>query len=130
MVRRAVILGLLGAALLAPGDVEAQPAGWPVMITGLGPKTIRVQLSGGTALPCDSSRNVPLFSGKLAPGTALSLSTPFSSVCFAQTYDNCPDVNWSVSRIYRVPQVCPAARACAPAPDPTIRILVVSSETN
>jgi hypothetical protein len=129
MVPRALAVACVAAALLSPADVDAQSSGWPVLITGMGPKTIRIEVAAGKTLPCDSSRNIPLWSGKLEPGAALSFSSPYPDICFRQTFDNFPDVNWSTPHVYSAVMYCTRPGACVVAPDPTIRLSVVSSET-
>jgi hypothetical protein len=59
-----------------------------------GPKAVRVRISAGTTLPCDSTANTPIFEGKVQPGWTATWMVSTSAVCIEQTYDNFPDVGW------------------------------------
>ena len=103
---------LLAAPLTADAAVAAIP--WPfpppppspVTLVMVGPKAIRVRLSAGYVLPCDSSANVKLLDAKVQPGTTKTWMASTYCFCVEQTHHDFPDVGWSTPR-----QVC-RARGC------------------
>jgi len=120
---RWVLSLLLPTAMLSGGDAAAD-AVTPVVITMLGPGTVRIRIALGSTFPCDSGDNRRLIEGKYGPGEVVRTSTPDRCVCLQQTYEPFTDIEWSAPLTVCRPQICTRSgrgKKCVPAPDPTIR---------
>jgi hypothetical protein len=122
--RLALALLTFGAVLGGGSDASGQSAVVAVLVDQIGPKPIRVEMSATDAGPCEE--RVPLYAGWLAPGR-WRLDSPKRCVCWRQTYDNFPDVNWSPPRITCLPRSW-RGRFCPPAAGAFISIEIRSSE--
>jgi hypothetical protein len=133
-------LGLMAAALLvvAPAAFAADspPPAYPVIVYSAGPKWMRVRVAdftNGFVYPCSSSMNKQLFDGALEPGQRVTMQTSATCVCVQHSYDDFPDLNWSMGQTACRPVVCwgfGKGRYCRPAPDPTIRVTIWSTPPN
>lgn len=118
------------ASLVVTSASVGADDGMPVVVKSLGPKSMRVRISAGQTLPCDSSANDKIFEGKLDPGWSITVYTASLSVCVEHTYHDFPDVHWSQGDIEWRPMICTwygKYKHCVPAPDPTIRVNVDST---
>lgn len=91
------------------------------------------EFTNGFVYPCTSSMNTLLFEGALAPGQWVTIMTPARVVCVQHTYDNFPDLEWSMGQVAERPVVCRRsgrAKYCWPAPDQTIRVPFWSTPPN
>jgi len=113
----------LGGVALATGDVRGDER-LPVEIRIVGPKAVRVILSEGSIMPCDSMNDRLLVREKLEPGTLIQTSTA-SSICLQHTVAPFTDSDWTVGKVYGRPRSC-HGRTCTPTRDPTIRVNVTS----
>ena len=119
---------LLPVALLSAGDAAADAA-TPVVITLLGPGSVRLRVARGSTFPCDSGDNHRLVEGKFAPGEVVRATSPDRCLCVQQTYEPFSDVDWSAPSTVCRPQICTRSgkgQRCVPAPDPTIRLKISS----
>ena len=110
------------------GDAVASDV-TPIEVTMLGPGAARIRIALGRTFPCDSGDDRRLIEAKLAPGEVARAVTPDRCVCFQQTYEPFPEIDWGASAIVCRPQICTnfgKKKQCVPAPDPTIRINVSS----
>lgn len=121
-------LGLLGS--LAAGDAHAESeSAVPVEVTMLGPGAVRVRVSEGMAMPCDSSDARVIILGKYEPGEVLQATSSEDCVCVQHTYEPFSDTDWSDAKLICRPMNCENVNGtlrCTPAPDPTIRISIES----
>jgi hypothetical protein len=126
--KRALLASLLFVVGIAAGaDVSAQMF-TPVVVKAFGPHAVLVEVSTGAVIPCDSSSNTPLYKATMSPGNVVALRTPTPCVCWRQTFDNFPNVNWSKSLVVcKSGWIC-KGRRCVPDPDPALRIDVYSTE--
>jgi hypothetical protein len=53
----------------------------PIVVTMLGPSTVRIRVSEGTVLPCDSADDRMLIEGQFAAGEVLRATTLSRCVC-------------------------------------------------
>jgi hypothetical protein len=120
-------LSLLGLCLLS-GQSSATGT-VPVIVTMLGPGTVRVRVAEGTSRPCDSGDDRIIVEGKYAPGTVIRTATTFTCVCVQQTYESFPDIDWSLGGVACRDQVCTGygkAKRCVETPHPSIRAAISS----
>jgi hypothetical protein len=97
--------GIVACVLaLAPNALASEPL--PVYVTVVGSGSVRVLLGAGSATPCDSSANQPLFDGKLEAGTYL-FESPSPILCERHTHGAFREVGWSNDRLYGVRRVGP-----------------------
>lgn len=124
----AASLGLLGS--LAAGDARGESEiAVPVEVTMLGPGAVRVRVSEGMAMPCDSSESHLIIDGKYEPGEVLRGSSSEDCVCVQHTYEPFADIDWSDAKVICRPMNCEKINStlrCTPAPDPTIRVSIES----
>lgn len=116
---------LLPMATVSTGDAAAEGV-TPVVVTMLGPGSVRVRVAQGTTFPCDSADNRRLIAGKFKPGQVLRTATPDRCVCVQQTYEPFSDTDWSASSMVCRPQICTRPNRCVPVSDPTIRLQISS----
>jgi len=119
-----VVSGLVVASIVTESsgvDAQATTTTAPVVVRvgGGGKARIRVQLSEGRAMPCDSGENRPLLNGRLAPGETFRGEIAGDCVCVRHTTPAFPDTDWTESGLVCRPRIC-RGRICRPAPDPTI----------
>lgn len=98
----------------------------------LGPDPVRVRVSNGVGMPCDSMDDSPVIVGRFDPGEVIrGVAVGNGCVCFQQTYAPFSDTDWSTAV-----QVCSACGYnpftrrwdCPPSKaDPTIRIRAAST---
>lgn len=132
MQRRALLtasLGsLLGTAVAADARAESEvPV--PVVVTIIGSSAVRVRVSAGMAMPCDSSESRGLIDGKYDPGEVVRATSTEDCVCVQHTYEPFTDTDWSDAKLVCRPMNCERLKGdwrCTPAPDPTIRIEIES----
>ena len=118
--RRCFVVLLGSCVLMAPGALHAdEPT--PVVVTMGGGDRLRVQVSEGLTMPCDSSNNRMLFDDRLGPGETFRASIAGECVCLRHTTSPFRNVDWTTSGLACRKRVC-HGRVCRPAPDPTIRI--------
>jgi hypothetical protein len=101
----------------------------PIEVTLLGPSAVRVRVSRGSTMPCDSGDDRSIIAGKFEPGQVVKASTLDDCVCVQQTYEPFTDVDWAAGSIICRPQRCTWAgrsKHCVPATDHTIRIAIRS----
>lgn len=123
------------ALFLSSSDALARrsmPWPTPVEVTILGPEPVRVRVTNGAGMPCDSADDRPVIVGRFKPGDAIrAVALGDGCVCFQQTYAPFSDSDWSTATLsctactynaYSHIWSCPASNA-----DPTIRIKVASS---
>ena len=122
----ASLLPALGMLLTSTASADGIT---PIEVTLLGPSAVRVRISRGSTMPCDSGDDRQLIAGKFAPGQVVRASTPDDCVCVQQTYEPFADVDWAAGSMICRPQICTWAgrsKHCVPAPDHTIRIAIRS----
>ncbi|MBX3187979.1 MAG: hypothetical protein KF819_13230 [Labilithrix sp.] len=122
---------VLGAAALGLGlilaDERADADGVaPVHVSLAGTRRVRVQITEGGTLPCDSADNRKLFDGFMSPGETFHGRTAGECVCVRNTRPPFTNVDWSTSQLACRPRVC-RGRVCRPLPDPTIRAVLSGS---
>ena len=134
LVVRALLLSC-GALLAADASAASRIApsvlpAVPVEILLLGPDPVRIALSEGQTLPCDSPDNRPLLHGRFGGGLVRTTTTS-ECVCLQQTYAPFADIDWSNGVVACRPLRCGGrGRPCVAAPDPTIRVRVASRRSN
>jgi hypothetical protein len=117
--RFAVVVSLLSATLVASDDARAaEPT--PVVIAMNGDGRVRLEVSAGSAVPCDSSANAPLFDGWISGGQVFTATTTEECVCVRSTTKSFPTSGWSTPGLACRKRIC-RGRVCRPAPDQTIR---------
>ena len=99
-----VVLFAIGLGT-ASAKIPYTPPPAPVSVTMTGPKAVRVRVAVGTAAPCDSSANTPIFEGKVAPNWGNTWMVASACICVEQTYDDFPDTSWGQARIECRPMV-------------------------
>ncbi len=102
-------------ASLASSDALARrsmPWPTPVEVTMLGPDAVRVRVTNGVAMPCDSIDDRPLIVGRFtASETIRTVAVGDGCVCFQQTYAPFSDTDWSTAtRLCSACQYNPYAR--------------------
>jgi hypothetical protein len=118
LVRRAVLLLLLGPVFVSDDASAAEPT--PVVIAMQGEGRVRLEVTAGRAMPCDSSANTPLFDGWIAGGDVFNATTTEECVCVRHTTKAFPSSGWSTPGLACRKRIC-RGRVCRPAPDQTIR---------
>jgi hypothetical protein len=94
---REMVFALWAFASVSDGaDAQSAPL-MPVFLEQGGPRAVQVEIAAGRVGPCDSSYNARLFHGWVEPGRTLRVMSPYGCVCYRQTYDDFPQVNWSPS---------------------------------
>jgi len=119
---------VLGTLVAADAGAESDSA-VPVVVTLLGPSSVRVRVSEGRAMPCNASESRLLIDGKFDPGEVLRAASIDDCVCVQQTYEPFTESDWSEPRLVCRAMNCEKLKSdwrCKPAPDPTIRIDVAS----
>ena len=101
----------------------------------LGPEPVRVRVTNGVGMPCDSIDDRPVIVGRFKAGEVIrGVAVGDGCVCFQQTHAPFSDTDWSMPSLictackynpYTHAWVCPPSDA-----DPTIRIPVRSSRPN
>jgi hypothetical protein len=77
---------------------DASAASFSIVVIARGPKPIMIHLAamaGRNPSTTGCSAYPLLYRDWLQPGATLRLESQFEHVCFQQTYDNFPSVNWS-----------------------------------
>lgn len=119
MKRAAVVIALLCSPFVVSDDASAaEPTG--VVITMRGEGRVRLEVSAGSAMPCDSSANTPMFDGWIEGGGTFTATTTEACVCVRSTTKRFPTSGWSTPGLACRKQIC-RGRICRPAPDQTIR---------
>jgi hypothetical protein len=103
--RGIVLLVLASAGALFASTASADGV-TPIEVRLLGPKGVRVRVSRGSTLPCDSGDDRPIITGKFAPGEVVRASTPDECVCVQQTHEPFTDVDWAAGFMVCRPQIC------------------------
>jgi hypothetical protein len=117
-VRCALLLLLLAPFFVSDDANAAEPT--PVVVTMHGEGRVRLEVSAGSTIPCDSSANTPLFDGWIAGGQVFNATTTEACVCVRHTSKKFPTNGWSTPGLACRKQIC-RGRICRPAPDQTIR---------
>ena len=117
------VVGLLLVSFFAPFLVSddasaAEPTA--VVITMTGTARVRLEVSAGRGMPCDSSANTPLFDGWMTGGQVFNAMTTEECVCVRNTTKAFPSSGWSAPGLACRKRIC-RGRICRPAPDQTIR---------
>lgn len=120
-VRRALLLlvCLVAPALSSDDASAAEPV--PVVVTMAGEGRVRLEVTAGRAVPCDSTANTPLFDGWIAGGQVFTATTTEECVCVRHTTRKFPSSGWSTPGLACRKRIC-RGRICRPAPDPTITV--------
>jgi hypothetical protein len=103
---------LLVMAALTSTDARSFSAA-PIMVTVDVPKPVRMRVSSGPALPCDSSTNVPLFEGTVTPRSQFSIANDAVCACWQHTDPAFPDNGWSAPQVTCRPRHCRGRRCFA-----------------
>ena len=113
---------------MAPRAVAADPKAG-VIVTSVGPSTLRLRVAEGNVQPCSSSSNKQLYDGMLESGKQLELKTTQMCVCVEHTHGTFSRTDWGPPVTWCRPRVCDATRTqCRGTDDPTIRVTVTSAE--
>ena len=121
-----------GSLAVASGALAADTPPQPVIVKSIGPKAMRVRIAAfksNFVYPCSSPDNIQIFEGPVEPGASVRVETAAGCVCVAHTFDDSPDLNWSMGQSECRPQLCLGrgrAKRCWPNPDPTIRVTLSS----
>jgi hypothetical protein len=110
---------LCAIGLTSAGGRATEPT--PVVITMGGNARLRVQVSEGLTMPCDSLNDRALFDGHLSPGETFQTTIAGECICIRSTMAPFRDVDWTTPGLVCRKRVC-RGRVCRPAPDPTIRV--------
>lgn len=86
------------------GIHDASASTVPVYVTVRGTGSIRVLLTGGRVMPCDSSSNAPIYDGWLEAGRTYSFASASVYACERHTTGHFRQVGWTNDRIWRVPR--------------------------
>ena len=117
-------LGIVGALVVTVGGTAAAapPKPAPVIVTMQSHGRVRVQVSEGTTMPCDSTDDRMLFDATLGPDESFQSSIAGRCICVRHTTDAFPQNGWTTSKLACSPN-CPRGfgRRCT---DPTIRVLL------
>lgn len=116
-------VGIVLASLLVTSQVAADPPA-PVVVVNASVGRVRVLVSEGRALPCDSTSDAKLFDGTLEAGDTWRTLIGSDCVCIMHTSADFPHAEWSTPGLACRPRVCRGKR-CWPAGDPTIRLSIV-----
>jgi hypothetical protein len=119
---RALGVSLLAATALTAVDAMATP--FPVIVRNHTGVDVAIEIATGTVAPCDSSANVPVFSGVIRAGEALERASGDATACVRTKALDEPLPEWSESRFVSVGRKCFGGgrhRQCVMV-DPTIRI--------
>jgi len=100
----------------------------PVIVSVQSTKRIKVQVSEGSTMPCDSLDNRMLFNSTLGNGQAFQGATDAACVCVRHTTDAFPTAGWSESKMVCRPRAC-KGKVCKPASDQPIKIDIRASQT-
>ena len=100
------ILALL--VLLAPCVVARADAPTTMVIRNLTPRTTRVQVALGPALPCDSSENRLMLDAVLASGETRSVALGIAAIACARSTSPGSRLDWEPSRWVRGGYRCPS----------------------
>ena len=101
-----VLLGGLGFARDAAARIPPPPPPpAPVTLVVAGPVALRVRLTAGVGMPCDSSMNQKVFDDKAKPGFASTWLVSSTCFCVEHTTIAFPDVEWVPARIECRPMV-------------------------
>lgn len=124
--RRALVLlvVLLAPAFVSDDASAAEPT--PVVVIMNGEGRVRMEVSAGRAIPCDSSANTPLFDGWINGGQVFTATTPEECVCVRHTTKKFPSSGWSTPGLACRKRIC-RGRICRPAPDQTINVKLSTS---
>jgi hypothetical protein len=99
----------------------------PVVVTMLGPGTVRIRVSEGSTTPCDSGDDRILVEGKFPAGAVIRTSATGTCVCVQQTFEPFVDEDWSVAGAACRAAACGGrGKPCVRNPDPTIRVRINS----
>jgi hypothetical protein len=115
----AIAVALLGVVVVSDDASAAEPT--PVIVIVNGDGRIRLEVSAGSTIPCESSANTPLFDGWIDGGQVWSATTTEGCVCVRHTSKKFPSSGWSTPGLACRKQIC-RGRICRPAPDQTIRV--------
>ncbi len=78
----------------------------PLTVRLVGAQKISVRVSAGTAAPCFSALNVPIYNGLLEPNVPRAFHTDAACVCFEQALAPFVAASWSTPTIRCRPMVC------------------------
>jgi hypothetical protein len=106
-------------ALTSTGGSATEPT--PVVVTVNGDARIRVEISEGITMPCDSSNDRRLFDGTLGPGESFRTAIAGECICIRNTRPPFRETDWTTPGLACKKRVC-RGKVCRPAPDPTIRV--------
>ena len=95
---RLPILLVSALTLFAPTALAFEPLS--VIVTVYGEGTIRVLLTAGATVPCDSTSNTVMLDGKLEAGRSYGFQSPELSVCERHTRGTLREVDWSNDRLW------------------------------
>ena len=121
MRRAAIVVTMLAFGGLAGASEQGSA---PVVVTMQSRGRVRVQVSEGVTMPCDSFDDRMIFDGMLGPNESYRSSIASRCVCVRHTTDSFPRIEWRTSQLACRPVYCPNGHGhrCYPASDPTIRV--------
>ena len=97
---------VLHVRLRSHESAPVPPPTTPLVVGLAGNERVGLRVSAGTVLPCTSELDVPLFSGTLDPGKALTFPTDAVCVCVQQTFAPFVTAGWTNGLIQCRPQRC------------------------
>ena len=128
MLRTRTLALLALVALAATTGLADAGVGTPVVVRSVGPKRVRLEIAEtpNLVLPCDAFDNVILYRGWIEPGQKVHVASPSGNVCWRQTSESFPELDWSESRVVMTRKTC--RRAPCPPPAPRIELTMSSSD--
>ena len=97
--RVARLIGMmLASVVLVAGDVRADYS-VPVYVAVVGTGNVKLFVSAGSVVPCDSSSNTRLFDGWAAAGRTFVLQSPWSCVCETHTTGAFRETNYTPPQV-------------------------------
>lgn len=126
--RLLLVCAMVGVTVGASA-AETSPA--PVVVTMQSRGRVRVQVSEGLTMPCDSADNRMIFDTTLGPDEQLKTSIKSQCVCVRHTTDSFPRGEWTTSRLVCRPRPWNCAkRVPCNGGDQTIRVRLNAQTSN
>lgn len=119
---RKVLAGIVMSVALVP-SAHAQSTIAPVVVEVAAAAPVRVRIAAGTAIPCDSTANVPLFEAMVRPGAPMAIRSDALCVCWQQTSPAFPNNGWSSPALQCRPRECVSRKTCLPSLTKPLRIV-------
>ncbi|MFI5297051.1 MAG: hypothetical protein ACHREM_03055 [Polyangiales bacterium] len=131
MARRLAMASVALSIASSPVASAEEPIVTPIVVRNVGECPVRVYVSVGNTLPCDSTENERILDTTLAVGAEAKTTTTSDCICTQHSQSPFVEIGWSEGTRRCRPIVCTGSgrtRRCRPAPDPTIRIDVNAAE--